>query len=292
MILIPENEDRKFKYGILPNKLKYTIIYDKNSDTSNVVMNVRTGSLYEPVEFMGLAHFLEHMLFMGSNKYKDEDYFSSKLKELGGSSNAYTDNYQTVYFFNVLSNNLEDIIDIFSRFFIDPLFNINSVSREINAVNSEHLKNYNNDIWILRQVILNLAEKDHIINRFSTGSHETLGSNIKKVRDAMIKFYNTYYCANNMCLTIQSNKPIKEIEKMIKECFCDIKEKKVTNIKVPMKKYKHYNKEYQLTTVREVDNIVYFWELPDFNNLFACSNFPFFFHFFTNGNKLLLVTSF
>ena len=266
MIIIPENEDRKFKYGILPNKLKYTIIYDKNSDTSNVVMNVRTGSLYEPVEFMGLAHFLEHMLFMGSNKYKDEDYFSSKLKELGGSSNAYTDNYQTVYFFNVLSNNLEDIIDIFSRFFIDPLFNINSVSREINAVNSEHLKNYNNDIWILRQVILNLAEKDHIINRFSTGSHETLGSNIKKVRDAMIKFYNTYYCANNMCLTIQSNKPIKEIEKMIKECFCDIKEKKVTNIEVPMKKYKHYNKEYQLTTVREVDNIVYFWELPDFNN--------------------------
>ena len=36
MIIIPENEDRKFKYGILPNKLKYTIIYDKDSDTSNV----------------------------------------------------------------------------------------------------------------------------------------------------------------------------------------------------------------------------------------------------------------
>lgn len=266
MILIPENEDRKFKYGILPNKLKYTIIYDKNADTSNVVMNVRTGSLYEPVEFMGLAHFLEHMLFMGSNKYKDEDYFSTKLKELGGSSNAYTDNYQTVYFFNVLSNNLEDVIDIFSRFFIDPLFNINSVSREINAVNSEHLKNYNNDIWILRQVILNLSEKDHIINRFSTGSHETLGSNINKVRDAMIKFYNTYYCANNMCLTVQSNKPIKDVEKIIKECFNNIKDKKVTNIQVPMKKYKHYNREYQLTTVRDVDNIVYFWELPDFNN--------------------------
>ena len=266
MILIPENEDRQFKYGILPNKLKYTIIYDKNSDTSNVVMSVRTGSLYEPVEFMGLAHFLEHMLFMGSKKYTDEDYFSAKLKELGGTSNAYTDNYQTVYYFNVLSNNLDKIIDIFSRFFIDPLFDINSVSREINAVNSEHLKNYNNDIWILRQVVLNLAEKDHIINRFSTGSHETLGSDIKKVRDAMIKFYNSYYCSNNMCLTIQSNKPIKDIEKMIKECFCNIKEKKVVHPEVPIKKYKHYNNEYQLTTVRDADSIVYFWELPDFYN--------------------------
>ena len=75
MILVPENEDRIFKYGILPNNLKYTIIYDKNSDSSNVVMSVRTGSLYEPCEFMGLAHFLEHMLFMGSKKYKDEDCF-------------------------------------------------------------------------------------------------------------------------------------------------------------------------------------------------------------------------
>jgi insulysin len=265
MILIPENEDREFKYGILPNKLKYTIIYDKNSDTSNVVMSVRTGSLYEPLEFMGLAHFLEHMLFMGSKKYTDEDYFSAKLKELGGSSNAYTDNYQTVYYFNVLSNNLEKIIDIFSRFFIDPLFDINSVSREINAVNSEHLKNYNNDGWILRQIILNLAEKDNIINRFSTGSHETLGSDIKKVRDAMIKFYDCYYCSNNMTLTIQSNKPIKDIEKLIKKCFCDIKEKKVIHPEVPIKKYKHYNKEYQLTAVRDINSIVYFWELPDFN---------------------------
>ena len=266
MILIPENEDREFKYGILPNKLKYTIIYDKNSDTSNVVMSVRTGSLYEPIEFMGLAHFLEHMLFMGSKKYTDEDHFSATLKELGGSSNAYTDNYQTVYYFNVLSNNLDKIIDVFSRFFIDPLFDINSVSREINAVNSEHLKNYNNDVWILRQILLNLAEKDHIINRFSTGSHETLGSDIKKVRDAMIKFYNAYYCANNMCLTIQSNKPIKEIEKMIKECFSNVKEKNVTNITVPLKKYKHYNKEYQLTTVMDVESIVYFWEVPEFSN--------------------------
>ncbi len=268
MILIPDNEDRIFKYGILPNKLKYTIICDKKSDRSNVVMSVRTGSLYEPLEFMGLAHFLEHMLFMGSGKYKEEDYFFSKLKELGGSSNAYTDDYQTVYYFDIISLNLDKILDIFSRFFIDPLFNVNSVSREINAVNSEHMKNFNNDFWILRQFILNIAEKDNIINRFSTGSHKTLGSDINKVRNAMIEFYNKYYCANNMCLTIQSNKPINEVEKLIKECFSDIKknpEHSLNHPIVPVKKYNYYNREYQLQTVRDINSIVYFWELPDFN---------------------------
>ena len=264
MILIPENENRLFKYGILPNKLKYTIIYDKNADTSNVVMNVRIGSLYEPLEFMGLAHFLEHMLFMGSNKYTDEDYYFSKLKEYGGSANAYTADYQTVYYFNVISHNLDKIIDIFSRFFIDPLFNINSVSREINAVNSEHLKNYNNDTWILRQLILNLTEKNHIVNRFSTGSHETLGSDINKVRDAMIKLYNTYYCANNMCLVVQSNKPIKDVESIIKKCFSSVREKKTSHPIVPIKKFKSFNNEYVLQTVKDNDTIVYFWECHDF----------------------------
>jgi insulysin len=263
MILIPKNENRIFKYGILPNNLKYTIIYDKNSDTSNVVMNVRTGTLYEPTEFMGLAHFLEHMLFMGSDKYKDEDYYFKKLKEYGGTSNAFTDDDQTVYYFTVLSNNLEEILDIFSRFFIDPLFNINSVSREINAVNSEHLKNFNNDGWILRQLILNLSKKDHIINRFGTGSHKTLGSDIKKLRNTMIEFYNKYYCSNNMCLTVQSSRPINEIEKMIKACFSDIKPKKVIHPIIPILKYDSYNNEYHLKTVDDVNIINYIWELPE-----------------------------
>ena len=264
MILIPENEDRIFKYGILPNNLKYTIICDKNADMSNVVMSVGTGTLYEPVEFMGLAHFLEHMLFMGSSKYQEEDYYFKKLKEFGGSSNAYTENYTTVYYFNILNDNLDIMIDIFSRFFIDPLFNINSVSREINAVNSEHLKNLNDDGWIMRQIIFNITKKDHIINRFGTGNHKTLGSNIKKLRDAMIDFYNKYYCANNMCLTIQSCKPIKEVEKIIKNCFGPIKQKLVKNVITPINKFNSYNNEYHLQTVQDYNTINYIWEVPNF----------------------------
>ena len=154
MIDIPLNETRKFKYGILPNKLKYVVIQDENDDMSNVSMSVKVGSLDEPHEYMGLAHFLEHMLFLGSNTYKNESHFDEKLRGFGGSCNAYTGQFETVYYFNVLntkknikqSEYMEEILEIFSRFFIDPLFDINSVEREINAINSEHLKNLNNDL--------------------------------------------------------------------------------------------------------------------------------------------------
>ena len=263
MIIIPENETRTFKYGKLDNNMKYTIICDPYSDISNVVMSVGVGSLNDPNEYMGLAHFLEHMLFMGSKKYVDENYFSNKINEYGGSSNAYTDSLRTVYYFNVLNDKLDEIIDIFAHFFIDPLFNINAVEREINAVNSEHLKNLNNDFWITRQLIYNLTDKNHIVNKFSTGSKETLGSNFINIRNIMIDFYKKYYCSNNMCLTIQSNKPIKDVEKIIKTYFSDIKEKIVKQPLIKINKFNSYLNEYQLKPVMNDNSILYFWEIPD-----------------------------
>ena len=267
-ISIPPNEQRKFKSGILKNGLKYVAIQDTTDDSAHISMAIKAGSIDDPTDYMGLAHFLEHMLFLGSGKFKDkgESYFEEVVKSSGGFSNAYTSLYETVYFFNVLNTNLEKPLEIFSRFFIDPLFNESSVEREINAVNSEHLKNQNNDIWFTRQIIYNLSKKDSGINRFTTGTLETLQSNdFKKLRDRMIQFYNDFYCSNNMCLTIQSNKNVDEIIKLIETFFIHVKEKHIgLKTKVIDEKFDMKNKEYQLVPTNDVDTIVYFWNIPTF----------------------------
>ena len=141
MILIPENEDRVFKYGILPNKLKYTIIYDKNSDSSNVVMNVRTGSLYEPLEFLGLAHFLEHMLFMGSEKYPEQNDYHSYIQINGGYDNAFTSDNMTCYYLSLETSFLKKGIEMLSWFFKSPLLDEKHISSEMEIIDSEHKKN-------------------------------------------------------------------------------------------------------------------------------------------------------
>ena len=81
-------------------------------------MNVKVGSLSDPDDAQGLAHFLEHMLFMGTSKFPDENHFEARLDTLGGSYNAYTDSENTVYHFEVFNNGFEEILDIFSRFFV------------------------------------------------------------------------------------------------------------------------------------------------------------------------------
>jgi insulysin len=158
MIILPKNETRIFNTNVLENGIKTICVYDKDTDQTSVTVSVNIGSYKDPKEYQGLAHFLEHMLFMGSKKYSEEGYYSINVKKYGGNSNAWTDLFETVYYFSVFNDGVEHLMDIFSRFFIDPLFNENSVQREINAVNSEHEKNINDDNWRINQIIGNLAK--------------------------------------------------------------------------------------------------------------------------------------
>ena len=81
------------------------------------------------------------MLFMGTEKYPIENSYSAFLSSHGGSSNAYTDQENTVYYFDIQTEFFEESLEMFSSFFTCPLFTESSTNREINAVDSENTKN-------------------------------------------------------------------------------------------------------------------------------------------------------
>ena len=88
MIILPLNETRSIKHHKLDNGMNVITIYDKNTKTSAAAMSVKVGHNNNPENIDGLAHYLEHMLFMGSRKYPKENYFFDKLSSSGGSTNA------------------------------------------------------------------------------------------------------------------------------------------------------------------------------------------------------------
>ena len=256
---LPINETRKIKHGKLKNGIKYTIISDEYAEISSMATAVKTGSYFDPKNYDGLAHFLEHMLFLGSKKYPKESYFDDKLKSYGGNSNAFTSPTETVYYFNVNNDYLYEIVDIFSHFFIDPLFDKDSVLREINAVNSEHNKNITDDNWIRRQVIKNISKENTLINRFSTGNLDTL--NKPDIREKMIEFYNKYYTSNNICITIISSESIEFMEKIITNKFNNIVKKYNNNSIIKKNTYFDTGMEYVLYPHNDKNYIMYFWEI-------------------------------
>ena len=118
------------------------LVSDNESKTAGATIRVGVGSLDEPDNLNGLAHFLEHMLFLGSKKYSEENVLDKYLSKRGGSSNAFTSNEKTVYFFVVENEGLDKALDIFSEFFKEPLLSESGIMREVNAVHSEYIKNF------------------------------------------------------------------------------------------------------------------------------------------------------
>ena len=265
-IIKPKNDLRKYKSNIMKNKIKYILVEDNKIDSSYVCVTVKIGSINDPIKYQGLAHFLEHMLFLGSKKYPKEDYFDSRLKECGGYSNAGTADFITYYYFKVNNNNLFEVLDIFSRFFIDPLFDKNSVDREINAVNSEHQKNLLDDSWIIDHIYGMISKKNSDINKFGTGNLETL--NKKDVRKNMIKFYNDYYCSDNISVSIISKNKLDYLEKNFLKIFNNIPYKRSKIVKYN-KPFYSKPKNYKILSIGELNQLIYFWEIPllTINNL-------------------------
>jgi len=98
---------------------------------------VKVGSSLDPRPLYGTAHFLEHMLFMGTEKYPSENEYSEHITNNGGSNNAFTSLTDTNYHFDCSNEGFAGALDRFAQFFIAPLLGESSTGREMEAVDSE-----------------------------------------------------------------------------------------------------------------------------------------------------------
>jgi len=90
-------DERDYKALTLDNGMRVLLVSDPKSSRSAAALDVHVGYFSDPTNLPGLAHFCEHMSFLGTKKYPEEEEFSSFLSSNGGSSNAYTDAEDTVY---------------------------------------------------------------------------------------------------------------------------------------------------------------------------------------------------
>ncbi|ODQ67629.1 hypothetical protein NADFUDRAFT_32410, partial [Nadsonia fulvescens var. elongata DSM 6958] len=222
----PITDKRKYRTVKLKNELEVLIIQHFDISVTAraaVSLSVNTGSFNDPASIPGLAHFCEHLLFMGSRKYPSENAYSNYLARGAGISNAYTTGELTNFHFEINDSHLEGMLDIFSQFFVSPLFLKSCQDREVRSVDSEHKKNMGIDhrrFWQLSRIMANPA---HPFSRFTTGDLQTL-SKIPEfegidVRKELIKYYTEYYSANRMKIVISSSLPLDQLQSMAIKYF-------------------------------------------------------------------------
>ncbi|KAM3578800.1 metalloprotease [Umbelopsis sp. WA50703] len=230
-LLKSDNDDRDYRLIRLSNKLEVLLIHDKDTDKSSAALDVHVGHLSDPNDLQGLAHFCEHLLFMGTEKYPKENDYNQYLAEHSGHSNAFTGMENTNYYFEVGQEWLEGALDRFAQFFISPLFSDGCTERELKAVDSEHKKNLQSDSWRIFQLEKSLSNPNHPYCHFGTGNLETLFDNPKRlgldIRDELLKFHDKYYSANIMKLCIVGRESLDQMTTWTVEKFKDVRNKDI-----------------------------------------------------------------
>ncbi|CAD6898866.1 unnamed protein product [Tilletia controversa] len=246
----PSQDKRQYKLIQLPNALQALLIHDPDTDKASAAMDIKVGHLCDPKELQGLAHYLEHMLFLGTEKYPTENDYHSFLSNHSGSSNAYTGMDNTCYYLDVGPDHLEPALDRFSQFFLHPLFNESCAEREVRAVDSEHKKNLQNDAWRAFQLEKSLSDPKHPYSNFGTGSASTLWDTPRSkgidVRQELLKFHERHYSANVMKLVILGRDNLDQLTSWAVEKFSGVPNRAIAPPSFP---FSPMNKEQLKTQV-------------------------------------------
>ncbi|KAF5347143.1 hypothetical protein D9757_013657 [Collybiopsis confluens] len=177
-----QSDDREYRRIRLENGLEAVLIHDGKADKAAASLDVAVGHLSDPDDMPGLAHFCEHLLFMGTEQFPKENEYSEFLAKNNGGSNAYTAASNTNYYFSVATSELSGALDRFSGFFHSPLFAPSCTSRELNAVDSEHKKNHQQDMWRIFQLSKHLSKPGHVWRKFGSGNRESLSRAAKDLK--------------------------------------------------------------------------------------------------------------
>lgn len=260
-ILTPCLQQRKTLKLRLDNGLEAYLISDPEIDKSGAALSVKVGSWSDPDAYPGLAHFTEHMLFLGTKKYPNEGEYQRFISQHGGSTNAFTSYESTNYIFSVDNRYFEEAFDRFADFFKEPLFNPSGVSRELQAVDQEYAKNLQNDFLRQHSVEKTLANPAHPFNRFSMGNSATLSTVTQQV---LRNFYEAHYSANIMRLIAISPLPLDQLKELVVNQFSTIENRGIEPLKVEAPATREELKKHivYVEPIRQLRSLDIVWELP------------------------------
>lgn len=217
--LYSDNNNHNSLKICLKNGLEVYLISDPSVAQSAAALSVEVGSWNDPTEAPGMAHFVEHLLFMGTQKYPAEADFSKYIGERGGEYNAFTSHDRTVYGFCLNHEGLEGALDRFSRFFIDPVFSPSSIHREKNAVHHEFEDHIENDAIKIWRVLKETGNPQHPNAVFSCGNLQSLFEVSQK---EIKEWYSTHYVAPQMHLVVLSSMSLRELSQMVVKFFSQV----------------------------------------------------------------------
>lgn len=245
----------------LDNGMQVYLISDPEAASSAAAVSVDVGSWNNPVQYPGMAHFVEHLLFMGTKKFPRESEFRQYVLDRGGDYNAFTSYTSTVYGFTLSGKGFEGALERFSRFFIDPMFSLASINREMHAVDHEFQDCAEDNIQKFMRVFKAIGNPFHPNAIFSCGNLTSLG---QISQSAIKQWYADHYVGLNMNLVVISPLPIDKIESLVLAHFSPISAQspKKQDSKQPISYLSQHGHFIHIDASFNTRELILLWEVP------------------------------
>ncbi|MDG6881283.1 Protease 3 precursor [Phocoenobacter uteri] len=216
----------------LDNGMTVLLISDPKANKSLMSAVLPIGSMEDPQSQQGLAHYLEHMVFMGSKKFPETNGLDHFLSKNGGLNNASTAKYRTAYYLEVNNNAFDEAVARLSDILSEPLLLEQNAKKELNAVNAEMVRAKSSDGYLMYSVNLATSNPNHPMSKFAVGNKESLSDKPdSKLQEELQKFYQQYYSANLIKAVLYSDQSIEKLQKLAVKTLGLMKNK---NLQKPM----------------------------------------------------------
>jgi len=230
----------------LKNKLKVLLIESKKSPVVSVQMWVKTGSADEKKGEEGISHFIEHLVFKGTEKFRVGE-IANTVEASGGELNAYTSFDQTVFYVTISKSFSDVALNVVSQMMGYPTFESSEVDSEREVVCEEIKMGQDSPNRRSSQLLFSSVYKKHSYGKPVIGYEKNVrGWSTKKIVD----FYKSRYVPANMFLVVSGDFETAEMKKKVDQYFSGFKNyplRKVKRVKEPaQKKFQYKVQKYKI----------------------------------------------
>lgn len=211
----------------LKNKLKVLFVQSNRAPVVSVQMWVRTGSADEKKSEEGISHFIEHLVFKGTDKFKVGE-IANLVEASGGELNAYTSFDQTVFYVTISKNDQDVALDVVSQMMGFPTFDADEIHSEREVVCEEIKMGQDSTGRRSSQLLFSTAFKKHAYGKPVIGYEKNVRSwSVKKIKD----FYHSRYVPSNMFLVVTGDFETPEMKQKVQKYFGGFKDYKLKKVK-------------------------------------------------------------
>jgi coenzyme PQQ biosynthesis probable peptidase PqqF len=201
----------------LANGLPVHLLHLPDAQRASAFIRVAAGSHDAPLQYPGLAHFLEHLLFLGSRDFTAQDGLLAYVRACAGEVNASTRERHTEYFFEVPANKLGDGLARLCDMLARPLFDVAAQLREREVLQAEFVARGQDRNTLCDTAIGQALAYGHPFSAFHAGNRDSLKVEHAAFQVALEDFHQRFYQAGQMHLVLAGPQSLTELRQLAQQ---------------------------------------------------------------------------